>query len=180
MRAWRSHGVTLVELLVVIAILGIAAGAAIPFLSSTAPQRLDAATSAVADAIRFARNESIRTGIPHGFAISTSPPAIRLFSANMGTSPPTPVYDVRDPLSKQLYRVDLTAASYLSVDSLSQNPGFHGSCTTAGEIVFDARGTPYCRNPYPVFLRRDSLTFRVGGLNRVLTLEGSSGRVSVQ
>jgi prepilin-type N-terminal cleavage/methylation domain-containing protein len=180
MRALRSHGLTLVELLVVIAILGIAASAAIPFLSSTGPERLDAASQAFADAIRFARNEAIRTGIPHGFAITTDPPAIRLFSADMTTSPPTPVYDMRDPLSRQPYTVDLAAQPYLAVDSVSSSARYHGSCSSTGETLFDGHGTPYCRKPYPVFLEQASLVFRIAGRQRVLTLDGSSGRVSVQ
>ena len=45
---------------------GIAAAVAIPDISTTNPNRLDLAAEEIAQAIRFARSESLRTGEIHG------------------------------------------------------------------------------------------------------------------
>lgn len=180
MRALRSHGVTLIELLVVVAILGIVAATAIPYLSSANPQQLDAAAQAFADTIRFARSESLRTGVPHGYAVDTAQQRIRVFRADLSTSPPGAVYDVRHPVSKKPYTIDLRTDPRFPVDTISGGATYQGNCNSTGETVFDVHGRPYCRNPYPVFFRQGSLTLQLGGLRRVVTLDGVAGRVTVQ
>jgi prepilin-type N-terminal cleavage/methylation domain-containing protein len=57
-----ANGFSLVELLIVIIILGVAAKAAIPFLSSGDDEKLDVAASEIVQALRFARAEAIRIG----------------------------------------------------------------------------------------------------------------------
>lgn len=180
MRALRSHGVTLVELLVVVAILGIVAATAIPYLSSTNPQQLDAAAQSFADAIRFARSEALRTGVPHGYSVDPAQQRIRVFRADMSTSPPGAVYDVRHPVSKKIYAVNLRTDPRFPVDAISGGATYQGSCNSTGETVFDTRGRPYCRDPYPVFYRQGSLTLQLDGHRRVVMLDGVAGRVTVQ
>ncbi|MEZ5542666.1 MAG: GspH/FimT family pseudopilin [Pseudomonadota bacterium] len=175
-----SHGVTLVELLVVVAILGIVAVAAIPFLSSVDPQRLEAAARVYAEAIRFARSEALRTGTPYGYSVIPAEQRIRVFRADMGTSPPTPVYDVYDPVSKRLYDVSLQGDSTRGIDALASSPVYRATCNSSTDAVFDASGRPVCRNPYGVFLRQATLRLGRSGLDRVVTLDGVSGRVTVQ
>ena len=103
----RSHGVTLVELLVVITILGIVAVVAVPDFRSGEPQRLELAAEEFAGAMRFARSEAIRLGVPRGFRQQSSTKRIRVFRPDTGTSPWTLNYDVYHPLSKQIYDIDL-------------------------------------------------------------------------
>lgn len=180
MQAVRSQGFTLVELLIVTAILGIVALAAIPFLSSADPQRLDAAARSFADAIRFARDEAVRTGAPYGFTVTPSQRRIRVFRADMSGSPPSAVYDVYHPVSKKPFDIDLRAETQMSVDTLAATSSYRGACNTTEETVFDSRGRAYCRNPYPVFCRQARLTLSLAGHNRVLTLDGFTGRVTIQ
>lgn len=180
MRALRSHGVTLVELLVVVAILGIVALAAIPFLSNANPQRLDAAAQTFAAAIRFARSEAIRTGMPYGYSVTVAQQRIRVYRADLGTSPPTPVYDVYHPLRKQRYDIELQADRTLAVDAVNGTAVFRATCNSVAEAVFDASGVPYCRDPFHVFLRQATLTLSLAGQTRRVVLDGISGRVTVQ
>jgi len=180
MRRLRSHGVTLVELLVVISILGIVAVVAIPDSRSVDPQRLQLASAGFAEAIRFARSESIRTGTPYGFFVDPAGKRIQLYRADMGTSPPTPIYDVYHPVSKQLYDIDLDNHPFASADSMTGTSAYQGVCSSTGHTQFNASGVPYCRDPNTVIFRQGSLTFTLGVQSRVVNLDGITGRVTVQ
>lgn len=180
MRELRSHGVTLVELLIVISILGIVAMAAIPFLPSAVPPQLETDARGFAGAIRFARSEAIRTGIPHGFSVDTAQQRLSVFRADMSSNPPTPVYDVYNPISKQLYVVSLASEPYAVVDTVSRNALYQGTCSATGDTLFDSRGKSYCRDPWPVLLRNGSLTLSSNGYQRRIVLDGITGRVTLQ
>ena len=96
-REYRQRGFTLLELTLVSAILGVIAVAALPNLASSDPSRLDLAALQVADAMRYARSEAIRTGVPHGFRQEISQKRIRVMRPDMADTPATLVYDVYHP-----------------------------------------------------------------------------------
>jgi prepilin-type N-terminal cleavage/methylation domain-containing protein len=181
MKVLRSHGVTLVELLLVIAVLGIAAVVAIPeFFSSRNPHALELAAEEVANAIRFARSEAIRLDSPRGFQQQTSEKRIRVFRAETGTSPWTLSYDVYHPLSKQLYDVALGNHPFAAADTLDSISVFQGTCNQAGNIYFDNHGTPWCTDPKTVPLQQLDITLTLGTISKVVTLDGITGRVTIQ
>jgi prepilin-type N-terminal cleavage/methylation domain-containing protein len=180
MRELRSHGVTLVELLIVIAILGVAAAVAIPGLSSSDPQTLDLAAEEFANAMRFARSEAIRTGEPHGFRGDASNQRIRVFSLDTGTSPWTVNYDVYHPVSKKPYDISLSNHPFASVDIITPNRVYRGTCNKSANVYFDTTGTPWCADPETVLLDRFDVTLTLGPHSRVVTLHGITGRVTVQ
>ena len=175
-----EQGYTLVELLVVIMILGVAASVAIPDISTTNPGKLKVAAEEFAQAMRFARSEAIRTGKPHGFRQRSSNKRIRVFSLDTGTSPWTPVYDIRHPLSRQIYDIRLDEHSFAVANSLMRTPIFRGTCNTVRNIYFDGKGIPRCADPETVLLQQFDLTFTLGKLTQVVTLHGITGRVTVQ
>ena len=79
---WRMRnaaGFTLVELLIVVFVLGIAAMIALPNFQDERRLRLDAVANEVADALRFARNESMRTGTSHGVRVTDTSGPVRVF-----------------------------------------------------------------------------------------------------
>jgi len=176
----NEHGFTLVELLIVVTIMGIAAIVAIPDISTTTPQRLELAAEEFAQAMRFARSEAIRTGEPLGFRQRSSKKRIRVFSLDTGTSPWKPVYNIRHPFSKQFYDIRLDAHAFASASSITRTPVFRGACNNVRNIYFDSKGIPRCVDPETVLLDQFQVTLVAGNHTRVVTLDGITGRVTVQ
>lgn len=180
MRARAEHGYSLIELVIVVAVLTTIAALAVPVPSSVEHHKLDVAVSEVASALRFARSEASRTGQPHGVEQVAGTQRLRVFRLDTGAAPPTPVYDVIQPVSKQAYDVDLQSLSLGAVDSLALSANFRATCTQAERILFDANGTPWCTDPDNVLLDDWELALTLGMHNRVVRTDGITGRVSVQ
>ena len=176
----RSHGVTLVELLVIIMILGIVAVVAIPDFRSGEPHQLKLAAEEFARAMRFARSEAIRLGSPRGFRQQSSQKRIRVFRPDTGVSPWALNFDVYHPLSKHLYDIQLDTHPFAAADVLSSNRVYRGTCNAPGKVYFDSNGTPWCADPETVLLEQFNVTFTLGSHSRVVTLQGITGRVTVQ
>ena len=67
-----QDGHTLLEMIIVVALLAVIAAIAMPSATPAHHQKLDLAASEVADAFRFAREESRRTSVIHGVAADLS------------------------------------------------------------------------------------------------------------
>ncbi|MCB1753920.1 MAG: GspH/FimT family pseudopilin [Gammaproteobacteria bacterium] len=91
----------MIEVLLVVAILAITASVALPTLSSADSKYLDIAANDLAQAIRFARSEAIRTGQPHGINLDESDTRFRLYVYTSSAE-----YIVRNPLDKSLYQLN--------------------------------------------------------------------------
>ena len=177
---FRHHGYTLVELTLVSALLGIIAMMVIPNLSSTDPSRLDIAALEIADAMRYARSEAIRVGIPRGFRHQFGHKRIRVMRPDMGTTPATLIYDIYHPISKKLYDTDLDDEPFVAVDTVNEVTTFRGTCNQPGDVYFDANGTPWCVDPPTVLLDQFDVPMTLGSHTRVVTLHGFTGRVTIQ
>ena len=175
-----EQGFSLVELLIVVTILGIAASVAIPDISTTNISRLDLAAEELAQAMRFARSEAIRSGQPHGFRQQSGAKRIRVFRPDTGTAPWTLNYDVYHPISKKLYEIDFNTHPFARADTISRTPTFFGTCNVNGNIYFDSRGIPRCNDPETVLLQKFVITLTLDKHSRTVTLNGITGRVSVQ
>ncbi|MDX1516080.1 MAG: prepilin-type N-terminal cleavage/methylation domain-containing protein [Woeseiaceae bacterium] len=180
MRARTERGYSLVELVIVVTVLATLAAMAMPAPSSYAGTRLDLVSEEIASAMRFAHSEAMRTGQPHGFHVQSIDRRIRVFRLDTGTTPPTPLYDVRHPVSKQIYDTDLTSPSLAAADALGINALFRGACTQTELVYFDGYGTPWCTNPETVLLESFAVTVTLGSTNRVVNADGMTGRVSIQ
>ena len=174
------QGFSLIELTIVILILSIVAVVAMPNVSTGDEAKLELASQEVAQAMRFARSESLRIGEPRGFRQQSSPQRIRVFRADMGTSPPTLVYDVYHPVSKHLYDIELDKHAFAAVGTISHNRTYRGTCNNPGNVYFDANGTPWCADPENILLEQFDITLSLGAHTRVVTLNGITGRVTVQ
>lgn len=175
-----ERGYSLLELLAVVIILGIAASVAIPDISTTDPNKLDLAAEEVAQAMRYARSEALRTGEPRGFRQQSTEKRIRVFRPDTSSSPWTLNYDIYHPVSKKLYDIDLDSHPFARADSLSHNRVYRGTCNQPGSVYFDSSGIPRCTDPETVLLDQFDVTLTLGNHTRVVTLHKLTGRVTVQ
>ncbi len=173
----RQRGFSLFELVVVVTIIGMAAALAIPgFSSSLNEHQLSLAASEAADALRFARTETLRTGSVHGADIEVSENRVRVFRLDSG-----PVYDVYHPVTKQLYELDTDTHSLLSGVSLSTfNHTYKSSCSNPSQIAFQINGAPVCAADLSVVMEQGVLTLSDGSTTQDVTLHGYIGRVVEQ
>lgn len=180
MRFRKQRGYSLVELVIVVTVLTTLAAMAIPAPSSVEGHKLDVAVSEVESALRFAHGEALRTGQPYGLEQPVGTQRIRVFRLDTGTTPPTPVFDVLHPITRQPYDIDLQALSLAAVDSLVLNPVFRGVCTQNERFAFDGNGNAWCTNPDTVLVESWGLSLTLGTSSQVVQTDGMTGRVSVQ
>jgi len=181
---FRSHGVTLVEVLVVVAILGVVAVVAIPDLRSGGDGKLDLAAQEVAQAIRFARSESIRTGEVHGIQISENTQRTVVYKADMATSPIGMASILYHPVSKQPFDFDLDShplAKGVKITN-SQSPFLYATGRLKN-LLFTATGIPYwivnsTGSTYP--LVDGTIELGYGNGSRTVAVAPITGRVTVQ
>lgn len=160
-----------------IVILGIVASVAIPSSPTADESKLDVAANEVASAIRFAHSEAIRTSEPHGVYASQSSERIRIYRLPALT----PIYDVRDPLTKQLYDFDFSAAaSGVSVSSVYFT--FKGMWGSKNYIGFSAdAGTPKYNDSGTIRMVENAyINLSYHGAQRTIAILPMTGRVTVQ
>lgn len=176
----RQDGRTLLEMLIVVAIIGLVAATAVSSSSSTHLHRLMLAGSEVADAFRFAREEARRTGIVHGVSTDVPNNLIRVFRLDQGPNPNLKVYDVYQPITKQLYAVNIDGTPYAGVVLNGYGGQMVGSCSDPGNIAFDAGGVVRCVQPIATRINNASVELTAGQLVRTVVIDSYSGRVTVQ
>lgn len=178
---FRQAAYTLTELIIVVTVLAIVAAIAVPATTSTSTEtQLDLAAGKFAAALRFARSEAIRTGVPHGFHDHASVKQLRVYRLDAGTSPPTLVYDVYHPIDKSLYDIDFNLMSVGAVDSINHTIVYRGTCNKDNRIYFDHNGTPWCSDPETVLLEDFEARLSLGTAQATINLDGITGRVTVQ
>ena len=180
MRARTKRGYTLVELVITITVIAVIAAIAVPAFSSNSDEQLHEVANEFAAAMRYARTESIRTAKPHGFRFLTNQYRIRVFTADTLANPWTWVWDVYHPVSKQLYDYSFPPELTGAGPPVTHTPVYRGNCDRQGVIYFNANGTPWCLEPETVLLESYELDITDGNAQVTVSLDGITGRVTVQ
>ena len=108
----RQRGATFAELLITVVVLLIVAAVVLPSLSFNDSSKLTVAAEETVNALRFARNEAMRTG--QSILVDTETVSGRLRLLRGGCGSPLSAGPVLDPLTRRAYDVDLTGGSLSS------------------------------------------------------------------
>lgn len=185
----QQRGLHLIELLIVVAILGMVALVAMPHLAATDPARLDLAAREVADALRFARSEALRTAQPHGVLVDhdaseTSYQDIAVYRVDTTASPFAIAALVYHPVDKQPYDRAVgggAQGSGIRLDSASAPFAFVAVTGRQQHIHFDAGGAPVLyQSGTPQRLQDGAVLLTNGQEQRTVRVAPATGRVTVQ
>jgi len=179
MRHSATGGYTLLEMLVVVTILAVAAAIVVPADSPTRHETLELAASQVADALRFARDEAKRTSVIHGVAADVSIGQVRVFRLDEAPTPNLPVFDVYQPVSKQIYAIQLGDSPYRGVALNSVGGQLIGTCDEPSNIAFDRAGVVRCVDPLSTRIEDASVELSMGSLLQAVTIDSYTGRVAI-
>ena len=177
-------GYSLLELLAVVMILGIAASVAIPDISATDSDKLDLAAEEIAQAVRLARSESLRTGQIHGVQISQDTQRVVAYRADLTTTPVSIGAILYHPVSKQRldYAVD-TGSMTAGVTIINAQDPFLYGMGRRKNLLFDETGVPIwiVNSTGSTYVLQDgTVQLSYGGDSRSVRIAQITGRVTVQ
>ncbi len=183
----RQRGLTLIEISLVVAILGIVALSVLPNITPADSTALDAAAVRLANAVRFARNESIRTGLEHGILIDQDDSDSTMRDFVVYRVNPLDAADFSNvlyhPVSRQLFDARVNDPVILRQISIVDDGGAF-EIEGIGKrkfIHFDRTGTPvYLQNTEQHRLLSGQITLARGDDQRSLSLDPVTGRVVIQ
>lgn len=135
----RHHGHTLAELLTVCAVLAIAAAVALPSAQPAVDARADAAAAEVVQALRFARQEAMRSGAYRMLSCDAGKNQLSVYVPDAGGAA---AFMLKHPLSKMDYTVNLAQAPAGGNMALTGCSFLFADKTTATTLAFDASGNP--------------------------------------
>lgn len=177
-KTYSQQGITYIEVISVVVILSILAAVAISNLSSVNHNKLDLAAEEVAQAIRFARLEAIRTGLPYGIYFSSVSDTVKVYRLLSGTA----TYDIYHPVDKKLYTLNLkTDRATAGVNFQSYGIYFGGSAINQAYLGFSTDGNPkYSFFGTDYMLDSATVILSYAGQTRVIKVAPMTGRVTVQ
>ena len=157
----------------------------IPDSSPTSQQKLDLAASQIAQALRFAQSESLRTGEHYGVTISQVTQTITVIKWDMTTDPISTELVPYHPVNKQSFVFDADTMSLAPGVSMTNSSDIFNYQTVGRRrsLIFDPRGVP-------VWVRgSDDSVYRLldaviqlsdGRAQRDIIIAPLTGRVTVQ
>lgn len=184
-----QRGVSLIELSLVVAILGIIAIVVLPNYSATRLQQLELAAHHIAEALRFARSEAMRSGTVIGVIIDTDDSLaqardIAVFKPDWVPSPFGIESFLRHPFSKQTYDIWLSGGldgRVVGFDSTAKPFSFSGIAPSRNYVFFDAGGAPRWLQDGTLYRLTDgTVTLAADDLTIVVRVDPVTGLVGIE
>jgi prepilin-type N-terminal cleavage/methylation domain-containing protein len=140
----EQAGFSLLELSIVVLILGIMALVVIPDSAPSNQQKLDLAANQIAQALRFAHSEALRTGEHHGVTISQVTQTITVKKWDMMTDPVSTELIPYHPIDKQSFVFDADGMSLAPGVSITNSSDIFNyvSIGRRRSLIFDPQGIP--------------------------------------
>jgi len=178
-------GFSLLEISIVVLILGIMAIVVIPDSAPGNQQKLDLAANQIAQALRFAHSEALRTGEHHGVTISQVTQTITVQKWDMTTDPVSTELIPYHPVNKQSFVFDADTMSLAPGVSIINSSDIFNYLTIGRRrsLIFDPKGVPVW------VLGSDDSVYRLldaviqlsdGRAQREVAIAPLTGRVTVQ
>lgn len=180
----RQLGVTLTEMLVVVALIALGASITIPNASPLTEVTNDLATSEVIRAIRFAQREALRTSARYTVQIDATAQTLRVYRmTTSGTVTEDTSFTVQNPLDKRKYDIAFSAASGPARAVISAvDFDYEKKKTNLNTLSFGPDGTPDMLISFKASddaaLQAGTVTIKYGNVQRVLSVDPITGRVS--
>ncbi len=175
-----GRGYSLTEMLIVVGLLGLIAAAAMPAFNRDDEATLDQAAARVSSAFRFAHAEAVRTGQTHGVDADQSAQFVKVYRLDDSLDPAVVVYDVYDPVTKQLYDLRFGGSSEPAISSIYFK--FVNSLSVHQYLEFAATtGVPRHNDIGTIrMLETGYIRLSHEGMTRTITISPMTGRVTVQ
>ncbi len=175
----RIAGFTLIEILVVVSLIAIFSLYMLSGKSGLTEVKLTNAAKEIASALKIARSEAMRTGIPHGVTATAVSQRVRVYELTPGALP-VRTYTVRHPHSKQFIDFTVGESSGFEGVTLSSVDFTYGIGVNQNDIDFNSAGVPYFDSGATSLpLASASITLTAGADTKTITVEPTNGRVKV-
>lgn len=175
-----DRGYTLLELVVVVGIISVLAAVALPSMRPADGERLDQAAAWIADTVRFARAEAMRTGVPVYLEIDRNTERLLVAAADLSGPTAIPGQTLRDPMTKQPLDLILSDATPTAGVDITAEPFDYPSGGAQASVVFDAQGLPFRKSADSVQrMILGEISLARGGQERTVRVAATTGRVTI-
>jgi prepilin-type N-terminal cleavage/methylation domain-containing protein len=185
LRSPASRGYSLTELLIVVALIAALATVALPSFSPAEDQKLDLAAALVAEALRHARSEALRTGAPHGVTINRPSHTVTVQKWNLGTTPASVEVVLPNPLGKQPHALSFSVMPSTANVTVANDADvfLYDDLVRRDGLMFDGHGTPIwvvTAVPTTHLLEDGDVQLRLGDRERHVRVARLTGRVTIE
>jgi len=181
----EQAGFSLLELSIVVLILGIMAIVVIPDSSPSNQQKLDLAAEQIAQALRFAHSEALRTGEHYGATISQATQTITVKKWDITTPSASTELIPYHPVDKQSFVFDADTMSLAPGVSIINSSDIFKYVTIGRRrsLIFDPQGIPVwvMSSGSSIYRLEEGIVELGDGRNqRNVVVSPLTGRVTVQ
>jgi len=175
----QRAGVTLVEMVVVLALVALVVAIGVPRADAVDTPRLDAASSEIREACRFAQAAALRGGAWYAVGFDTANQVVRVYRLNASYVEDTNV-TVMHPVDKRAYRIAFGAGALGAV--IASAVFQYQNSTTTSILAYGPDGMPAAGldgGGNAILLKNNGLvTLRHGRLARQVTIDAAIGKVT--